>query len=65
MANPATLFDRFKKGSINAESVGLGLAIVRQICHSYQLGIDYQYQAGIHTLTLVAVYKETGGAKTD
>jgi signal transduction histidine kinase len=60
-SDPATLFDRFKKGATNAESVGLGLAIVRQICHSYELGIDYQYQAGMHTLTLVAAYKETGG----
>jgi len=53
VVDPSTLFDRFKKGATNTESVGLGLAIVRQICHSYELGIDYQYQAGIHTLTLI------------
>ncbi len=59
VTDPGTLFDRFKKGAANAESVGLGLAIVRQICHSYELGVDYQYQSGIHTLTLTRQFAGT------
>jgi signal transduction histidine kinase len=49
---PEALFKRFKKGSSSNETVGLGLAIVKQICDTYQLTISYQYEEGMHTLSL-------------
>ncbi|GAB3714077.1 HAMP domain-containing sensor histidine kinase [Spirosoma flavus] len=51
-ADPETLFKRFKKESGEHESVGLGLAIVKLICDTYQLSVTYQYEAGMHKLTL-------------
>ncbi|MBD2754970.1 sensor histidine kinase [Spirosoma validum] len=47
-SDPERLFERFKKESTGPDSVGLGLAIVRQICDSYGLRIAYQETAGIH-----------------
>jgi signal transduction histidine kinase len=51
-ADTAKFFDRFYKGSQNG-SLGLGLAIVKKICDIYGLKIGYQYQYGLHTITLV------------
>lgn len=47
-ASPERLFERFKKESTSPESVGLGLAIVRQICDSYGLRITYGETEGLH-----------------
>ncbi|MBD2701406.1 HAMP domain-containing histidine kinase [Spirosoma sp. BT702] len=55
--DPETLFKRFKKESGEHESVGLGLAIVKLICDTYQLSVTYQYEAGMHTLTLEKVHQ--------
>ncbi|MBO0947873.1 sensor histidine kinase [Fibrella forsythiae] len=49
---PESLFQRFRKEGNSHESVGLGLAIVRQICDTYHLMVTYQYAEGLHTLTL-------------
>lgn len=51
-ADPERLFERFKKESTSPESVGLGLAIVRQIGDSYGLRITYQEADGIHQFCL-------------
>lgn len=48
VTDPERLFERFKKESASSDSVGLGLAIVRQICDSYGLQIVYQAAGGIH-----------------
>lgn len=48
ISDPERLFERFKKESTGPDSVGLGLAIVRQICDSYGLRIAYQQAEGIH-----------------
>ncbi|GAB4019870.1 HAMP domain-containing sensor histidine kinase [Spirosoma migulaei] len=48
ISDPERLFERFKKESTGPDSVGLGLAIVRQICDSYGLQISYRETGGIH-----------------
>ncbi|GAB3942667.1 HAMP domain-containing sensor histidine kinase [Spirosoma harenae] len=48
LSEPERLFERFKKESTGTDSVGLGLAIVRQICDSHGLNIAYQETNGIH-----------------
>ena len=48
----AELFERFKKGNSGGDSIGIGLAIVRQICDLSHFTIDYQYQDGLHCLAV-------------
>jgi len=48
----AELFERFKKGNSGGDSIGIGLAIVRQICDLSHFTIDYQYQDGFHCLAV-------------
>jgi signal transduction histidine kinase len=49
---PSELFDRFKKGSHNLKTTGLGLAIVKQICNLYQYAVSYDYENGLHRVTV-------------
>ncbi len=49
---PERLFERFKKESAGPESVGLGLAIIKQICDSYGLHITYEETDGWHRLAV-------------
>jgi len=51
-APPFELFERFKKGNPGSDSIGIGLAIVRQICDLNNFTIGYQYAAGHHTLAV-------------
>ncbi|GAO45507.1 sensor histidine kinase [Flavihumibacter petaseus] len=44
------LFSRFKKGNQCSKGVGIGLAIVKQICELNQFVISYIYQDGWHHL---------------
>jgi len=46
------LFGRFKKGSPSSESIGIGLAIVKQICDLSNIKIRYDYSTGWHTVSL-------------
>jgi signal transduction histidine kinase len=46
------LFERFKKGSDEIRSTGLGLSLVKQICQLYDFKIDYSYDNGIHAITV-------------
>lgn len=46
------LFQRFKKSNQSSNSLGLGLAIVRQICEASHFGITYQYIQDMHTVTV-------------
>lgn len=48
----AELFERFKKGNSGEDSIGIGLAIVRQICDLSHFSIDYQFRAGFHLLAV-------------
>jgi signal transduction histidine kinase len=50
--DPSELIQRFKKESENPESVGLGLAIVNQICKTYKFGFGYAIRDDIHTITI-------------
>ena len=42
------LFERFKKGREGSETTGLGLSLVKQICHFYQFDLQYSYADDIH-----------------
>ena len=44
----ALLFERFHKQSSSPESLGLGLAIVRNICEVYGFNINYLYENELH-----------------
>jgi signal transduction histidine kinase len=46
-------FQRFKKGKGNADSIGLGLSIVRQICVVNGFDISYAFQKPQHTIRIV------------
>jgi signal transduction histidine kinase len=46
------LFQRFKKGVQSGDSIGLGLAIVRQICALNHFSADYRYSDAKHVLTI-------------
>jgi signal transduction histidine kinase len=46
------LFARFSKGDPASDSIGIGLAIVRQICDLNKFGIVYEYEGGYHILAI-------------
>ena len=46
------LFERFKKGNSGSDSIGIGLAIVRQICDLMNFTIIYEYASGWHQLAI-------------
>jgi signal transduction histidine kinase len=46
------LFERFKKGSYQSKTTGLGLALVKQICTLYRYSVNYHYDDGWHTVTV-------------
>ncbi|HXB07581.1 MAG TPA: HAMP domain-containing sensor histidine kinase, partial [Puia sp.] len=48
----AELFERFRKGNASGDSIGIGLAIVRQICELSQFDIVYEYKDGWHGLAV-------------
>jgi len=47
------LFDRFQKGDEASSSLGLGLALIKEICDRYGFDIQYDYNEDQHSLTLV------------
>ncbi len=49
---PEKLFERFQKESKSPESLGLGLAIVREICEKYNCDLRYTYTEGRHQIKL-------------
>jgi signal transduction histidine kinase len=46
------LFERFKKGDPASDSIGIGLAIVRQICELMNFNIAYEYASGQHVIAI-------------
>ncbi|MCC6288493.1 MAG: GHKL domain-containing protein [Chitinophagaceae bacterium] len=50
--NPDELFERFKKGSHETKTTGLGLALVRQICNLYQFTATYSYDNDWHRISV-------------
>ncbi len=51
-SDPEMLFRRFRKGSDNPQSIGLGLSIVRKITDNYGMKITYAYSDNVHEVTL-------------
>ncbi len=49
---PDEMFVRFKKNNQSADSIGLGLSIVQQICKQNNLSIHYEYKDGYHQFKL-------------
>jgi signal transduction histidine kinase len=49
---PELLFNRFRKGTGNIQSVGLGLSIVRKIADYFKMKISYTCTGTIHELKL-------------
>lgn len=47
------LFRRFKKGNRRSDSIGIGLAIVKQICDLNHFTIQYDYAEGWHTIQII------------
>jgi signal transduction histidine kinase len=50
--DPQVLFERFKKGSHQTKTTGLGLALVRQISNLYNYTLNYRFNDGWHRLVL-------------
>ena len=50
--DPAKFFKRFVKSSKESDSLGLGLAIAKKICHYHGMDISYSSLGNIHTFTL-------------
>lgn len=50
---PNELFERFKKGSHQTKTTGLGLALVKQICNLYHFRAAYEYRTGWHSITVI------------
>jgi len=46
------LFERFKKGNPGSDSIGIGLAIVRQICDLSHFDINYEFRSGLHIVAI-------------
>ena len=51
----AALFKRFKRDSTVEESLGLGLSIIKRICEQSDLDVIYDFEKGIHQLTVESV----------
>ncbi len=48
VGNTEQLFERFKKGRTDSKTTGLGLSLVKQICHFYQFDLQYSHKDGVH-----------------
>ncbi|MBZ5857689.1 sensor histidine kinase [Flavihumibacter profundi] len=49
---PEQLFERFRKGNADSKTTGLGLALVKQVTQLYEMGLLYEYENGIHRVTV-------------
>ncbi len=52
-SDPEEYLERFKKGSDHQESVGLGLAIVNQICKNYGFRLYYYFENNMHVIRIL------------
>ena len=50
---PESLFERFAKGKNETKSIGLGLAMVKQICDLYNFEIKYTNKSVIHNIIII------------
>ncbi|SEF40503.1 sensor histidine kinase [Algoriphagus boritolerans] len=52
-SDPEGFLERFKKGSDHPDSVGLGLAIVNQICKNYGFRLFYYFENNLHVIRIL------------
>ena len=52
-AIPVELFERFKKNDSSKDSLGLGLSIVKSIIDRYSFNINYKYEMGVHSVSVL------------
>ena len=52
ITNTSELFNRFKKSDDSADSIGLGLSIVKEICENFNIHLSYSSEKDIHTISL-------------
>ncbi len=57
--NPIELFYRFKKDKSSAESLGLGLSLVKKICDTLHYDVNYTFQNSYHIVELVFLKTNT------
>jgi len=50
--DPNEMFSRFRKSEQSAESIGLGMAIIKQICDYYRFKIFYSVVGELHTISI-------------
>ena len=50
--DPKNLFSRFKKGTSDKDSIGIGLSLVQKITESSGLELTYSYNDQIHTIKI-------------
>ncbi|MBC7828852.1 MAG: HAMP domain-containing histidine kinase [Chitinophagaceae bacterium] len=50
--DPNTIFNRFEKSNAS-EGMGLGLAIIKQICDTYHFKINYAFKNALHSFEIV------------
>jgi signal transduction histidine kinase len=48
----SSLFERFEKDTSSADSLGLGLSIVKEICDRYGFQVNYNYTDKMHTISI-------------
>jgi signal transduction histidine kinase len=51
--DPQQVFKRFRKGTDNPQSVGLGLSIVKKIADHYKMQISYNCTGSVHKIQLI------------
>ena len=52
VSHPENIFNRFSKEDPSSRSVGLGLAIAKKICETYNIDIDYSFSENLHCFRL-------------
>lgn len=52
-ASAEQMFERFRKDNTNPSSIGLGLAIAKQICDIYHFSVSYTAQENVHQILIV------------
>jgi signal transduction histidine kinase len=59
VSTPERLFERFKKEGSGPDSLGLGLAIIKEICDNYGLQVKYEANDGWHRFCISRKLEES------
>jgi signal transduction histidine kinase len=60
--NAEDLFERFKKGSHESKTTGLGLALVKQISNLYHFTVRYSHADGWHRVHIIFINNHSSGS---